>query len=60
MIMYGGLDVQLHAFLNSALGRSQESDSLRKEFLIPMGQRLGGPQSQSGNDGEKSAAPTGI
>jgi hypothetical protein len=65
MKAYWGVEVQLHAFLNSALDggeKSVVSSSFTphpdKEPLVPLDRRLGRPQSRSGHSGkEKNSQP---
>jgi hypothetical protein len=57
---WGGVKVQLHAFLTSALD-DEWSASLRCLFT-PLGTRLGLPQSRPGHSGKErnpTIAPTG-
>jgi hypothetical protein len=67
MKTYGGVDVQIHIFLTSALVGGEWSASLRcrftpgKEPPYQFYRRLGGPQSRSGRYGEvKIFYPTGT
>jgi hypothetical protein len=60
MKMYGEVDVQLHIFLTLALdgGECSVSDlshftPVERDPQYPLDTRLGGPQSQSGHDGEE-------
>jgi hypothetical protein len=55
MKTYGGVEVQLHAFLSSVLDRSERSASLRGHFTRGETDklRIGAPQSRSGRSGEK-------
>jgi hypothetical protein len=55
----GGVEVQLHSFLTSALDGGEWSASRpyrftpEKEYRYPLNRRLGGPQSRSGRFGEE-------
>jgi hypothetical protein len=64
MNAYGGVDVQIHIFLTSALagGEWTVSRSGRvKSPRYPLDWRMGGPQSWSGRRGEeKCIDPTGT
>jgi hypothetical protein len=51
MKAYGGVDVQIHIFLTSALVGGEWSVS-RSCRVTPGDKRLGGPQSRSGRRGE--------
>jgi hypothetical protein len=63
MKAYGGVDVQIHVFLSSALGGGEWSASLSDRFISVI-QCIGGsegPQSWSGRRGEsKTLDPTGT
>jgi hypothetical protein len=58
MKAYGGVDVQIHIFLTSALVEGEWSASRPGRFTpeksprYPLYRRLGGPQSRSGQHGE--------
>jgi hypothetical protein len=64
----GGVNVQIHIFLMSALAGSEWSASCPSHFLpqgkgpwYPLDRRLGGPQTWSGRFGEeKNLDPTGT
>jgi hypothetical protein len=54
MKMYGGVDVQIHVFLTSALDGGEQSASRSSHFTpgkeppVPMDRRMGEPHSHSG------------
>jgi hypothetical protein len=64
MKTYWGVEVQLHAFLTSALdgGEWSVSRPQGKSPWYPLDRRLGGPQGRSGRGGEEknSQLPPGI
>jgi hypothetical protein len=59
MKKYGGVDVQIHVFLTSALVGGEWSDSRPGRFTpgksprYPLDRRLGGPQNRSGGHGKE-------
>jgi hypothetical protein len=53
MNTYGGVKVQLHAFLTSALDGGERFTSTQSPWY-PLDRRLGGPQSRSGCDGKET------
>jgi hypothetical protein len=60
MKTYGGVEVQLHAFLTSALDGGEWLASRPGRYIpvvtdpvYPLGRRLGGPQRRSGRSGEE-------
>jgi len=61
---YAGAEVQLHAFLTSALDGNEWSASRLGRFKsgertpYPSDRRLSGPHSQSGSDGEEKKFPS--
>jgi hypothetical protein len=64
MKTYGGVDVQVHVFLNSELVGGEWSASRPGRFTAggkspryPLDRRLGGPQNQSGRRGEEKILP---
>jgi hypothetical protein len=56
MSTYGGVEIELHAFLTAALNGGTSRPSLfamGKRPRYPLDRRLGGPQSRSGHGGEE-------
>jgi hypothetical protein len=60
MKAYGGLDVEIHIFLTSALAGAELSASRPGRFTLgerapwyPLDRRLSGPQSRSGRRGDE-------
>jgi hypothetical protein len=66
MKAYGGVEVQLHAFLTLALDGGERLASRPDRFNsrarapVPLDRRLGGPQSQSGGGGEEESVPRAL
>ena len=62
----GGVEVQLHSFITSALDKDEQSTLRLSGFIhenehrYPLNRRLGGSQSRPVNFGKKSLSPTGI
>jgi hypothetical protein len=56
MKIYGGVEVQTHAILTSALDGGEWSDLPpgKEPPRYPLDRRLGGPQSRSGHGGEEN------